>query len=132
MEIARFPGICRGNGLAAPCVGRLAFPLIQSCGVCCLPSELSSAARHIIIPDLDETYSIGIENNVAYSSLSEAENPDISITIKQEDVIKVLESENPKEEIIKLAEEGNINLAILADEKKLALKGYKAIYDSMS
>lgn len=84
----------------------------------------------LTIPDLEETYSITVVDNNVQSTLAEPENPDIVININQDDLISFFISED-KSLLVSMYKEGKVVMQTLKDEEELALKGYKAIYDSL-
>ncbi len=57
---------------------------------------------------------------------------DIKIVTAKKTIISIFNLENSQDAIISALKEGNINIELLEDEKTLALKGYKVIYDILS
>jgi len=76
------------------------------------------------------SYYITVENNEI--KIIEHCDPDLRIYSNPEVLLQMFQSKNIEEEITKLFLEGKISIEILADEKTLALKGYKTIYDAIS
>ncbi|MBD3204070.1 hypothetical protein GF327_07265 [Candidatus Woesearchaeota archaeon] len=84
------------------------------------------------IEDTKETYSILIIDNKPQVEKKEAIQPDIRMIGKEHIILQILNSENVEKEIVTNANEGKIRVEVLNDQKILALKGYKSIYDQLS
>ena len=84
------------------------------------------------ITDTNQIFTIKIVDGKPKSTPGEADNPDIKIYGKQIIILEILSSDDLNSKIVEKAESQEIGLNVLADEKTLALKGYKAIYDAFT
>ncbi len=60
------------------------------------------------------------------------ENADIEFTTSKQEVVKTIESKNPKESVKEYVNSGDIKITILASQPQLFAKGYKNFYDSLN
>jgi hypothetical protein len=84
----------------------------------------------IELTDIDEEFTYTVEDNNL--ELSESLEPDLILKGNSNDVISVLTSSDLEKSIIDAVNSGDIKIKLVADEKTLALKGYKSIYDKIS
>ena len=83
------------------------------------------------IIDLGKTFFITVENN-NIKETTETSNPDIKIKGNLIDINNLLLQDDFETAIIDSFIGGKLQIEVLADEKALALKGYKSIYDKIS
>ena len=76
------------------------------------------------------SYYITVENNNV--KIIDSCEPDLRIYGSTEVLLNIFQSQNLEAEITNLFLQGDLSIEILADEKTLALKGYKTIYDAVS
>ncbi|MCM2325304.1 MAG: hypothetical protein NDI94_02485 [Candidatus Woesearchaeota archaeon] len=84
-----------------------------------------------IVSDTKDTYSVIIEDNVPIVKESDAK-PDLRISGDAATLLRLCSSKSLQSEIVPMVKEGTIQIEIITDEKTLALKGYKSIYDSLN
>lgn len=85
---------------------------------------------YIEVVSEDVSYYITVENNQV--KVIDYCQPDLKIYGKPDVLLQMFQSKNIEEEITRLFLDGDLSIEILADEKTLALKGYKTIYDAVS
>jgi len=85
----------------------------------------------VVILDLSKTFFITVKDN-NIKETTETSNPDIRIKGNLVDINNLLLQEDFETAIVDSFMDGNLQIEILADEKTLALKGYKSIYDKLS
>jgi len=83
------------------------------------------------ISDFNKEYLFSVSDGKINEKKS-ANAPDLAISLKQEELIKVYNSDNSNARLKEGVISGAIDIEILADETALAFKGYKAVYDSLS
>jgi hypothetical protein len=83
----------------------------------------------IYLSDINQAFYFDVINNkVSELASTSKEDPDIKITSTKEEIIFLVENCNT-DCIIDAISQGKINFDVVKDEKTLALKGYKTIYD---
>lgn len=80
--------------------------------------------------DLEDEFTFTVEDNNI--EIFDSLNPDLIIKGGSNDVMEVLLSSDLEKSVVDAVYAGDIQIEIIADEKTLALKGYKSIYDKMS
>lgn len=83
------------------------------------------------ISDFNKEYLFSVSDG-KISEKSSSANPDLVISLKQEEMIKIYNSDNSNALLKAGVESGEIELEVLADETDLALKGYKSVYDTLN
>ncbi|MFH0874533.1 MAG: hypothetical protein V1859_01240 [archaeon] len=85
-----------------------------------------------VIEDTSEVFTLRvIDGNPIVEKIS-ANNPDMKLTTDQATFLKILSSDNINQKIAEEASSGKVGISLIADEVTLGMKGYKAIYDSLS
>ena len=84
----------------------------------------------VIINDANKEYYYTILENQL--EVIEDGDPDIILNGDTEQIIEIMSSDNFDDAVVNAFYDGKIDLEIISDEKTLALKGYKSIYDKMS
>jgi len=85
----------------------------------------------VYISDTSQYFDVTVENNVPSTSEHKANNPDIRIIVSKDTFIKAVQAKNVNEEVLKLYNDGKVNIVILKSFDVMALKGYKQIYDAL-
>ncbi len=84
------------------------------------------------VTDTGRTYSLRVIDGIPTTDEVDAIAPDLRISADSSVMIELLGSEDMSGSLVDLARQGKIGLEVMASEKTLALKGYKAIYDALS
>lgn len=95
------------------------------------PITHEEAVMELKMTSTGETFTIKVAENIPEVTRGQATKPDLRLSTDQETMIKILQAEDFNQKILESVNEGKVTLEILTDEKTLALKGYKAIYDSL-
>lgn len=84
----------------------------------------------LIIPESQKTYLVTVENHQYEISFSKAK-PDIRVRV-EEDILNELVLDPSGTHIADAISDSTLNIEILSDEKTIALKGYKNLYNKIS
>jgi hypothetical protein len=82
----------------------------------------------VSLPDTGQRFVVEVENLQMAESTGE---PDIIITVDRATLLKIVQ-EGSIEAFVEALEKGKIGIEPLKEEKTLALKGYKSIYDKVT
>ncbi|MBU0757656.1 MAG: hypothetical protein KKF44_06305 [Nanoarchaeota archaeon] len=85
-----------------------------------------------IVSDTKEIFTVMVIDGITKTEKGEAVKPDIRLTASKDILFQLVESDDFERAIYDMVSESKVGIQILADEKTLALKGYKAIYDTIS
>lgn len=83
----------------------------------------------INIFDIDEFFTVIIENNIPKTYPGRAENPDIRIITKTVYIEELLEADDLVNKVVSSYKKGKIKVEILKADEILISKGYKVLYD---
>ena len=97
------------------------------------PLTKEPAVIEINVTDNGMRYAVTIVDNVPEVRIGKAVNPDIRLHTPQSELIDLLSAKEDFEQlVVDKATEGTLWVEILVDEKTLAIKGYKGIYDTLN
>jgi hypothetical protein len=95
------------------------------------PLTREKAVIEVHVYDIGKVYSVTIEDNVPVSEEGSADKPDIRIRANSREVLELTQSRDFKGKALELYQQERIGIELISDETTLAMKGYKAIYDSL-
>ncbi len=82
--------------------------------------------------DSGKVYTISIIDSIPETSRGEAPDPDIRISCTQNTFIEIMGQDDIIAGLQSAIEEGKVGIEAITDQKTLALKGYKTLYDSLT
>ncbi len=85
----------------------------------------------VFIQDTNQNFLIKVTNN-DFRQASEFDTPDLKIIALKSTLQGFLEGKNEEDIIMDALSKGEVKLELVKDEKILALKGYKIIYDKLT
>lgn len=96
-----------------------------------IPFSGEAPLIEVYIHDTKDRYFFEVEDNKIIQA-ENTESPDIKLIISGEALLDLYRSASPIHEVQNLYSAGKFEIQTLKEEKVLALKGYKAIYDTFS
>lgn len=85
----------------------------------------------VVIMDTNSIYYLSVLDN-EITTIKEVDNSDLLIKGNSKIILEILKSQSFGNKLLEYYNGGEIILEIIADEKILALKGYKSLYDKLS
>jgi hypothetical protein len=95
------------------------------------PISHTPAVIEFELTDTQEFFTVTVTNNVPHTVVGKATNPDIKIHTTKEILLVLSSTDDLSRDILKYSDAGKLWFEPVADEKTLALKGYKALYDAV-
>lgn len=91
------------------------------------------AVIEINVTDTGQLYSVTIIDNEPHVQVGRATNPDLRLHTPLSELVDLLgETDDFEQLVVDKAMEGTLWVEVLADEKTLAVKGYKGVYDTLN
>ncbi len=96
-----------------------------------LHPSITGEQAEIEVVSGDNTFSVTTADGKTVTTAGKAANPDIRITASYDALVKIFGAADVKSEIVRLYNDGSIDVELIKDEAALALKGYKGVYDEL-
>lgn len=84
----------------------------------------------VTITDTNQAFDVTVQGHKVKANYGTTDNPDVIIKMDSKTLVAVYSAEDFRQEAVNQYKKGNLQVEVRADYATLALKGYKAIFDS--
>ena len=86
----------------------------------------------LYVTDTNQKFDVTVDGHRVHASYGETKNPDVIVKMDTQTFVDIFNSTDYKAEAYHQYNLGNVKVQVVADYPTLALKGYKAIFDSFA